>query len=100
MRTVHCVPLQWGISVNEAQYWRAHLRLLSICLLVWFAVSYGCGILWADALNAWQPGGVPLGFWFAQQGSIYAFLLLIVIYNWRVARLQSRLDRSDRANQH
>ena len=58
---------------------------------IWFAVSYGAGILFADALNAFRiPGtGFPVGFWFAQQGSIYTFVLLIVVY----VRLMNRLDR-------
>ena len=72
-------------------YWRAHLRLLVGCLLVWFLVPFGCGIVLADALNSFTVGNVPLGFWFAQQGSIYAFLLLIVFYSWRIGRLEARL---------
>ena len=72
-------------------YWARNLRYLSILLSVWFVVSYGFGILFADALNAIRiPGtGFKLGFWFAQQGSIYVFVVLIFIY----ARLMNRLDR-------
>ena len=74
------------------QYWEANLRYLMILLAIWFIVSYGCGILLADWLNQFQlPGsGFPLGFWFAQQGSIYVFVLLIFVYVW----LMNRLDRS------
>lgn len=71
------------------QYWRQNLKYLSILLLIWFAVSYGCGILFADRLNTFKLGGFPLGFWFAQQGSIYAFVVLIFIY----VRLMNKLDQ-------
>ena len=72
-------------------YWTANLRNLAILLSIWFLVSFGCGILFADALNAFRiPGtGFKVGFWFAQQGSIYAFLVLIFVY----VRLMNRLDR-------
>jgi len=72
-------------------YWRRNVRYVSILLAVWFAVSYGAGILFVDALNRVRvPGtGFPLGFWFAQQGSIYVFVVLIFVYVW----LMNRLDR-------
>lgn len=70
-------------------YWRKNLRILSVLLLIWFAVSFGCGILFADALNRFEIGGFKLGFWFAQQGAIYVFILLIFVYVW----LMNRLDR-------
>ena len=72
-------------------YWARNLRYLGILLSIWFVVSYGFGILFADALNAIRiPGtGFKLGFWFAQQGSIYVFVVLIFVY----ARLMNRLDR-------
>lgn len=72
-------------------YWKANVRLVLILLSVWFAVSYGAGILFVDVLDRFTlPGtGVPLGFWFAQQGSIYVFVVLIFVY---VARM-NRLDR-------
>jgi len=77
-------------SAAEA-YWRRNVRYVSILLAVWFVVSYGAGILFVDALNAFHiPGtGFPLGFWFAQQGSIYVFVVLIFVYVW----LMNRLDR-------
>jgi putative solute:sodium symporter small subunit len=59
------------------RYWRSNLRLLGVLLLVWFAVSFGCGILFVEPLNAFRIGEAKLGFWFAQQGSIYVFLVLI-----------------------
>ena len=72
------------------QYWRANLRLVGICLSIWFVASYGCGILFADFLNQYSLFGFKLGFWFAQQGSIYIFLLLILFYNIRINALDRR----------
>jgi putative solute:sodium symporter small subunit len=81
-------------KVEEKQraqdYWRANLRLVAICLVTWFLVSYGCGILFAEFLNQFQFFGFKLGFWFAQQGSIYAFLLLILFYVLRINALDRR----------
>jgi len=75
---------------RRQQYWRANLKLVGICLCVWFLASYGCGILFADFLNQYQLFGFKLGFWFAQQGSIYLFLLLILFYVWRINALDRR----------
>jgi putative solute:sodium symporter small subunit len=76
---------------NSRAYWKANLRLLLILLFVWFIVSYGCGILLVDVLNRVRiPGtGFPLGFWFAQQGSIYVFVILIFVYAWRMNRIDA-----------
>ncbi len=71
------------------QYWRKNLQYLSILLTIWFAVSYGFGILLVDQLDQIRLGGFGLGFWFAQQGSIYIFVLIIFVYVW----LMNRLDR-------
>jgi putative solute:sodium symporter small subunit len=70
-------------------YWKATLTLIAQVLAVWFFVSFGCGILFADALNSMSIGGYPLGFWFAQQGSMYVFVILIFVY----AKLMGNLDR-------
>jgi len=78
-------------KLTREGFWQAHLRLLGGCLVAWFLVSFGCGILLVDVLNAYTIGNVPLGFWFAQQGAIYGFLLLIVFYTWRVSKLERRL---------
>ncbi len=75
---------------RNAAYWRANLRLLAGCLAVWFAVSFGFGIVLAEELNRFQFMGFKLGFWFAQQGSIYTFLVLIFYYAWAVNRLDRR----------
>ncbi len=76
---------------DAGEYWRRNLRILALLLSIWFVVSYGCGILFVDALNRVRlPGtGFKLGFWFAQQGSIYAFVVLVFVY----AAWMNRLDR-------
>ena len=74
---------------NLRQYWKENLRYLVILLSIWFLVSYGCGILFAEQLNSLRLGGFKLGFWFAQQGSMYVFVLLIIVY----VRLMNNLDR-------
>lgn len=68
------------LSDNARAYWKANVRLLIFCLVVWFIVSYGFGILLVEPLNTIKLGGYKLGFWFAQQGSIYAFIVLIFFY--------------------
>ncbi|PHR62528.1 MAG: hypothetical protein COA47_03915 [Robiginitomaculum sp.] len=69
-------------------YWRANLRLLAILLSIWFLVSFGFGIFWRDFFDQWSIGGAPLGFWFAQQGSIYVFVVLIFAYSFLMNRLE------------
>jgi putative solute:sodium symporter small subunit len=77
---------------SAAEYWKANLRLLGICLIVWFVVSYGFGIILVEPLNTIQIGGYPLGFWFAQQGSIYTFVALIFFYAWKMGKLDRQFD--------
>jgi putative solute:sodium symporter small subunit len=77
---------------NMKNYWKRNLRYLSILLVVWFVASYGCGILFADALNTIKIGGFPLGFWFAQQGSIYVFVVLIFVYVVWMNKLDKEFD--------
>ena len=77
---------------NRLAYWRANLRLMGICLVIWFTVSFGFGVLLVDQLNTFRVGGFPLGFWFAQQGSIYVFVLLIFYYAWRMNRIDRKYD--------
>lgn len=74
---------------RRERYWRANLRLLAILLCAWFGVSFGLGILLVEQLNEIHLAGFPLGFWFAQQGSIYVFIALI----WLYARRMDRIDR-------
>ena len=71
-------------------YWYSNLKILSILLSVWFVVSFGFGIIWSDYLDQFQIGGFKLGFWFAQQGSIYFFVFLIFIYIYLMNRLDKR----------
>jgi len=75
----------------KSLYWRRNLKWLGILLSLWFLVSYGCGVLFVDQLDRFNlPGtNLKLGFWFAQQGSIYAFVVIIAIY----ARVMNKLDR-------
>ena len=80
---------------RAAGYWRANLRLLATLMAIWFAVSFGAGILFRDFLDRWSLGGYPLGFWFAQQGSIYVFILLIVIYVRRMRTIEKRFGLDD-----
>lgn len=77
---------------NRDAYWKANLRLLTVLLVIWFIVSFGLGILFSQPLNQFSLGGYPLGFWFAQQGSIYTFIALIFIYAWRMNVLDRQFD--------
>ena len=77
---------------DRTGYWKKNLRLLTILLSVWFIVSFGFGILFVDVLNTVRIGGFKLGFWFAQQGSIYVFIALIFIYVQRMNRLDKEYD--------
>ena len=74
-------------SDRARRYWRANLRLIGALLAAWAIVSFGCGIVFVEQLNRVQIGQLPLGFWFAQQGSIYVFVVLILIYAWRMQRI-------------
>ncbi|MBU2940402.1 DUF4212 domain-containing protein [Lacinutrix sp. C3R15] len=74
---------------HASAYWKENLKYLIILLTIWFVVSFGCGILFREALNEIRLGGFKLGFWFAQQGSIYVFVILIFVY----VRLMNKLDK-------
>ena len=73
-------------------YWKENLRLMLVLLAIWFVVSFGCGILFVEQLNAIWFFGFPLGFWFAQQGSIYAFVIMIFVYVWKMNQLDRKYD--------
>ena len=77
------------MDTNKKNYWKQNLKYLTILLSIWFLVSFFCGILFADYLNQFMLGGFPLGFWFAQQGAIYFFVILIFVYVF----LMNRLDK-------
>lgn len=76
-------------SSNNSAYWQANLKWVGVLLTIWFLVSYGCGILFVEELNKIRIGGFKLGFWFAQQGSIYVFVILIAVY----VRIMNHLDK-------
>jgi len=73
-------------------YWKKNLSYLAVLLSIWFIVSYGFGILLAPVLNDIRVGGFKLGFWFAQQGSIYVFVILIFVYVYLMNRLDKKYD--------
>ena len=75
---------------NKKTYWSDNIILITKCLSVWFLVSYGFGIILVEYLNAIRIGGYKLGFWFAQQGSIYTFVLLIFYYVYEIDRIDRR----------
>ncbi len=75
---------------HQKSYWQENLRLIFICLLLWFSVSFGLGIMLVEPLNEFRLGGYKLGFWFAQQGSIYAFLGLIFWYGAKMNQLDKK----------
>jgi len=77
---------------NHDEYWKANLKLMGLLLSIWFVVSYVCGILLVDVLNQVQFAGFKLGFWMAQQGSLYVFLLLIWIYVKRMNTLDKHFN--------
>ncbi len=77
-------------------YWKANLKLVGGLMAVWFLVSFGAGILFVDALNTIQIGGFKLGFWFAQQGSIFIFIALIFIYVYAMHRLDLKYGLDDK----
>tara|TARA_A100001011_G_scaffold255452_1_gene263694 strand:+ start:121 stop:366 length:246 start_codon:yes stop_codon:yes gene_type:complete len=76
-------------------YWKKNLQYISLLLSIWFIVSFGCGILFVEQLNTIQIGGFKLGFWFAQQGSIYAFVIVIFTYIYLMNRLDNKLNKDN-----
>ncbi len=81
-------------SKKSKDYWRKNLKYLVILLTIWFTVSFGFGVILVDQLNTFQFFGFKLGFWFAQQGSIYVFVVLIFVYIY----LMNRLDKNFRSS--
>ena len=80
------------MSNPASEYWKANLRLVSVLLVIWFVVSYLFGIILVDELNTIRIGGIGLGFWFAQQGSIFTFLILIFVYAIRMNSLDRKFN--------
>ena len=75
---------------DRKAYWKENLSLVAILLVIWFVVSFGAGVLFADALNSIRLGGYKLGFWFAQQGSIYTFVVLVFVYSKKMGDLDRK----------
>lgn len=88
-----------GASKSDS-YWKANLRLVGILMAIWFVVSFGFGILLVEPLNAIHIGGFKLGFWFAQQGSIFAFIALIFVYVRQMHKLDLQYGVDDIAEPH
>ena len=80
-------------------YWQANIRLVLGLLFIWFLVSFGCGILFVDFLDQFHFFGFKLGFWFAQQGSIFVFVILIFVYINRIKKLEQRFDKDESAGE-
>jgi len=76
-------------DTQRQEYWRRNVRLMAVLLTIWAVVSFGAGILFVEPLNNLVIAGFPLGFWFAQQGSIIVFVVLIAVYVWRMDRLDA-----------
>lgn len=79
-------------SQQGEAYWKANLNIIKICLIIWALVSFGFGIILRPLLSGIPVGGTDLGFWFAQQGSILVFLVLIFFYAWRMNKLDREFD--------
>ena len=77
---------------SRQAYWKANLKLVAFCLGIWFVVSYLFGIILVEQLNTISIGGYKLGFWFAQQGSMYVFVVLIFFYAYRMNKLDKQFD--------
>lgn len=86
-------PPQTG---TRERYWRANLRLVALLLGIWFVVGYVLSIFCVEALNRVHIAGFPLGFWFAQQGSMYVFIVLIYVYTRRMEKIDRRFDVHER----
>lgn len=85
------------VDHSRGAYWRANLKVVGRCLVIWFVASYGFGILLRDPLDAITVGGFGLGFWFAQQGAIWVFLALIAYYVRAMDRIDHEYDVDDDA---
>ena len=80
---------------KNQKYWKSNIKIVFSLLIIWFVSSFGFGILFSDYLDQFQLGGFKLGFWFAQQGSIYVFVVLIFLYVWLMKRLDKRLSEEE-----
>ena len=81
---------------NNDEYWKSNLRIVFSLLVIWFIASFGFGIIFSDMLDQIKVGGFKLGFWFAQQGSIYIFVLIIFVYVWLMKKLDKRVSEKEK----
>ena len=79
------------------KYWKANLKIVLSLLLIWFVASFGFGIILSESLDKIKIGGFKLGFWFAQQGSIYIFVVIIFLYVWLMKRLDKKFSKEDKS---
>lgn len=84
--------------MTDKEYWKANIRLLIILLSIWFMIWFGFGIILSDFLDKFSIGGFKLGFWFAQQGSIYGFVILIFVYVFAMNRIEKKLNSDKEEN--
>ena len=84
--------LSHEVASQRQGYWRKNLQYPAILMIIWFAVSYGRAILFVDYLDQWEMAGFNLGFWYAQQGAMYVFVVLIFVYVWLMNRLDRKFD--------
>ncbi|MBD3729141.1 MAG: DUF4212 domain-containing protein [Sphingomonadales bacterium] len=82
-------------GAGAGAYWKENIRLLITLMAIWFLVSFGAGILFRPFLDQFMIGGFPLGFWFAQQGSVYVFIVLIFYYAARMKSIERKYDLDD-----
>ena len=78
------------MNKKNNSYWKSNLKILAFLMAIWFLASFGFGIIWSDALDEIQIGGFKLGFWFAQQGSIFVFVIIIFAYVYLLTRLDKK----------
>ena len=94
-KTMDKAPDTGETHAAEGAYWRENVRLLVTLMSIWFAASFGAGIIFRDFLDQFMLGGYPLGFWFAQQGAIYTFIALIFTYVIRMKQIERKYDLDD-----
>ena len=82
--------------MTDKEYWKANIKLLIVLLTIWLVIWFGFGIILSDFLDRFSIGGFKLGFWFAQQGSIYGFVILIFVYVYAMKRLEKKLDQKEK----
>tara|TARA_B100001057_G_scaffold105602_1_gene103165 strand:- start:1055 stop:1312 length:258 start_codon:yes stop_codon:yes gene_type:complete len=82
---------------RNKKYWKANLKIVFSLLILWFIASFGFGIIFSDRLDEIKIGGFKLGFWFAQQGSIYIFVIIIFLYVWLMKRLDKKFSKKNKA---